>query len=503
MSARAGRGILLATAVFAMLWAIARAQVQSISIDEAVSYLVFVRSPTLHWYPAANNHLLNTLMERLSTLLFGLHHLSVRAPTLIGAGLYISAAYRVSRWVGSAASVQWPLFVGLVYNPFVFDYLVAARGYGLALGFLLWAIAAQLGEETDKPSLAACAVSSICIGFSLAANLSFGLVDFFALTAVWIAATLRTPAPRLKESLRLLAAAALPALIVTLLLPATMIWGMPKGELWYGASSLGETFSTILRSSLYRLNPEFVSPLLYPRLESLKRLLPILLGLAFGGCVGYHLWRRAGDPHGRRLGSFAVLIGAILGASLAVHWIGFHWFHLLLPKERTGIYFAPLLLLIAGVVAAMPADHAIGKALRRSLITMLLATATYFLFCLRLDSFKEWDFDADVQDVYSVLACLNQDRGVRDVGTFWMYSAPLNYYRLQSGRETLAEFQDQTPYRPDQTVLVVNSDLEKPVISDRGLKILYKGKSTNVVIAATPEAEPALRSSICLERPTP
>jgi hypothetical protein len=58
-----------------MVWAVARAHTQAITIDEAVSYLVFVRSAQpLHWTPAANNHLLNSLLMRLSTLIFGVTH---------------------------------------------------------------------------------------------------------------------------------------------------------------------------------------------------------------------------------------------------------------------------------------------------------------------------------------------------------------------------------------------------------------------------------------------
>jgi len=501
---------MLATAAFAMQWAIARAAVQSITIDEAVSYLVFVRNANLHWYPGANNHLLNTLLERLSTLLFGVHHLSVRAPALLGAALYISAAYRISRWISSrqhggsesSLAVQWPVFVCLVYNPFVFDYLVAARGYGLALGFLMWAIAAQLRKEPAEegakdaggPSMSACAVSSACVGLSLAANLSFAIVDFFTLLAVFLLACWRA-----KFSWRLLAATAVPASIVTLLVPATQILHMPRSELWYGAKSLGETLSTIVNASLFRINHEFVSPLFYRPLEAIRHALPWLLIVTLAGCAGYQLWRgQAG-----RLRYLAVSLASVLAVTLTVHWIGFRAFHLLLPKDRTALYIVPLVLLIAGAFAAMPAETGIGRALRRSLLAMLFVTAGYFLLCLRLDVFKAWDFEADVQDVYSVLACLNQERGVRDVGTFWMYAAPLNFYRVQSGQETFIEFQDQVPYRPEQPVLVLNSALEPEVLSARGLKVLYKGKSTDVVIAATPESEPSLKSTACLERPLP
>jgi hypothetical protein len=90
--------ILPGTAIFALLWAIARACVQSITIDEADTYLVWVaRHDPSHWQGASNNHILNSLLMRLFTSVFGVSHLSVRTPALLGAALYIGAAYLLCR----------------------------------------------------------------------------------------------------------------------------------------------------------------------------------------------------------------------------------------------------------------------------------------------------------------------------------------------------------------------------------------------------------------------
>ena len=81
-------------AIFAFLWVIARACIQSITIDEADTYLVWVARPDpSHWSPASNNHILNSLLMRLFTGLFGLSRLTVRAPALIGVAIHIGAAY--------------------------------------------------------------------------------------------------------------------------------------------------------------------------------------------------------------------------------------------------------------------------------------------------------------------------------------------------------------------------------------------------------------------------
>src|SRR5260370_28769177 len=128
--------ILPGTAIFALLRAVARACVQSITIDEADTYLVWVaRHDPSHWQGASNNHILNSLLMRLFTSVFGVSHLSVRAPALLGAALYIGAAYLLCREAAPCLRVQWPVCLCLVYNPLVFDHPLTRRGYSLARGF--------------------------------------------------------------------------------------------------------------------------------------------------------------------------------------------------------------------------------------------------------------------------------------------------------------------------------------------------------------------------------
>ena len=85
---------LAAVAAFALV--IARASIQSITIDEADTYLTFVgRMAPSHWSPGANNHPLNSVLMRIFVSVWGVHHLSVRGPVLIGAAVYIEAVRRL------------------------------------------------------------------------------------------------------------------------------------------------------------------------------------------------------------------------------------------------------------------------------------------------------------------------------------------------------------------------------------------------------------------------
>ena len=116
-------------AIFAMLWVIARAHVQSITIDEALTYDNFVAWPVpVHWAANANNHVLNTILVRLATSILEPSHLTVRAGALVGAAVYITATFYLSKLITSNYILRLALFVCLIYNPFIFDFMVAARG---------------------------------------------------------------------------------------------------------------------------------------------------------------------------------------------------------------------------------------------------------------------------------------------------------------------------------------------------------------------------------------
>lgn len=464
-----------ATASFALLWVMARAALQSITIDEADTYLIWVARPNpSHWESASNNHVLNSLLMRLSTGLFGVSHFTVRIPALLGAALYIAMAWALCRLVAPELVVQWPVFVGMVFNPFVLDHLVAARGYALALAFLLAAIAvAAYAEARQWGPVRVCAACSVCLALSFAANFSFAIVDGFTMAAITAWACARTQSPGLCA--RLVGACVLPGLLVTLSESAPAVLHWPKGQLIYGAYSLGEWFGEMARDSLYRLNPQMVNPMLMAALEYVRPLLipAVLLAAAWQ-------WARG---RGHRA---AYVVLAVLACSVAAHWAAFHWLHLLLPKERTGIWVVPLAMLAVGAVAG-------GS---RVTTAALYALSFYFLLCLRLDHFREWSWDADMKRVYEVVSYYNRTYGVRQVSSNWMYTPSLNFYRLASGSESFDEFPGEARAR-GAAVLVLNAAFQGGEIERQRLRVVYHGAHSDVVVAVREEAEAGWRATGC------
>ena len=233
---------------------------------------------------------------------------------------------------------------------------------------------------------------------------------------------------------------------------------------------------------------------LYRAMNYLKPALLPLIGilcacqLTITRLEGAWLW----DARARRLGRLASALLAIGTLAVFTHWLAFRVFGLLLPLGRTAIYLVPLCTLLAGIIAAVPARSWAGVWCHRGLTAALFMLACYFLLCLRLTYFEEWKWDAEVKDVYPLLARYNHRDGVTDVGCSWYYTAALNFYRTASGRETIEEIKSGAEPIPGKQVYVLHGVMNRQFIEQERLAIVYRGTSTDIVVAVNPET--ALRS---------
>ncbi len=486
-------------ALFTLAVIAARACIQSITIDEADCYLNFVQPGAAQsvWDGASQNHVLNSLLMRLATTVFGLHHVSLRAGALVGGALYVGAAFLLSRYFSERAALRIGLLACLLLNPFILDYLVAARGYSLALAFLMLAAAVTfryyLSERRDRAPVRLLAMGSLLAGLSFCSNFAFGFLDAAAVLALLIVAVRSEPpaSAALPYYARLAAASVLPGAAVVFLLCLHTILHWPAGQLWWGAKSLREVFSSVAQASLYELNRNVANPLVYGMFESLRRfLLPAIAVLAIIQGLIVSAGRHSLKRRDRIVFHLGVSLLAVAAAAIAIHWSSFRLFHLLLPRERTAVWLAPLCTLAVGAIALPEAPMRLAKYSRAALTLAVAVLGMYFFFCLRLTYFKEWKWDADVDRAYAVLSYYNHARGIRRVTSNWMYSPSLNVYRKMSGRETFEEFSPSSDYPSDSQVYVLHGVLDAPFISEEKLDIVYRSDVSDLVVAVRPVTPP-------------
>jgi hypothetical protein len=508
LTTRSGaRAAAIGLAWFAFAWAVVRACVQSVTGDEAESYMFFAaRVDPSHWAAAANNHVLNSMLTRMCTTILGLSAFSIRLPALAGAAIYIYAVYALCQIISAEWKIRIPLFICLVYNPFIFDFFVASRGYGMANAFLMTAIAASAawhlqdkhgedkhGDENRGRALLACmAVSSASLALSFSANFSFAFADVTigALLLAWAVKAVRKDTRDPALPWKVLAAGVLPGLIVVMLIPSWTLLHFPATQIVAGARSLRETLTSLVHASTYRPNPHLINPLLLPVFEVLSDfILPVTGALALVQLVWIFLERRRGEQtsHTKWLYVLGGLVGLTFVLTVLEHRLAYRLFHILLPVSRTGIFFLPLATLPVGIAAAIPAFSRSARVCRMALIGALCVLSGYYLFCLRLTYFEEWDYQADIKKAYQVVACYNHERNIQNVEVSWYYHAGMDFYRLVSGHETFGPFSSSIQHTTGHPMYILEGDFEKDFISAQGLKVVFKGDMTNLVVAVRPD----------------
>ena len=468
-----------------MCLVVARAAIQSATLDEASSYLGYCALDwPSHWYPTSGNHVLNSIVCRLFNTIFGLSHLTFRSGALLGAAFYLFAAYRLCAALIEAKWLRWPVWICLTLNPFVLDYLVAARGYSMALGFLMVSLLASARVLSGHKPIQNCAFASICVALSFTASFPFAFVDLAIIILLWTWCVVHYPHRWPGFS----AACFIPGTVTAFAIAGSVVLNWPRGQLYYGAHNIKEMWHSLVTSSLFELNPYVVHSVMLPGLAAIGHWLPkafyavaILLVCAIAA-------RSYGElSNDARLARFVKYLVWVLSLSFLLYWLAHRFFHLLYPMERTGIFFVVLATLWFGMAAALRPISPLGSAVRFAATAVLYAGAFYFAGCLRLTYFKEWRFDADVKTAFEV--ALNEERksGTHQLVASWEYADSLKFYELYYKHTPPFLFSDMTdnPF-PIKAIYVLNFPGYHDYIEKQKFKIVYRAHPSDIVVAIRP-----------------
>lgn len=323
---------------------------------------------------------------------------------------------------------------------------------------------------------------STLLAIAFAANFSFAFVCVACLAAIvahdW---TARAEAET-RERWRLLAYSIWPGLLAFLFLSSSVVWNWPPGQLWIGAKSIAEAIGSVAEASLYDPNPDLLNPGMLSLAGIIKPWLLPGIGLT---AVAYLI--SLGKPKWECLHlRIAGISLAVVVLALGIHWACFLAFGLLLPKDRTAVYVAPLVTLAVCSVAAIEPRGRLSRTLRSVLTGAILVIAGYFVSCMRLTSFKEWWWDAEVRQAYDAVAYFHHRCGIRQVPANWHYAPSLNFYVRMSGKEGFEDFPHETPYPADRAMYVLHSTFDKEFLAQEKLDIVYRGAATEIVVAARP-----------------
>ncbi len=481
----------------ALVWLIClyRAITQAIVHDEALTYNLYIAAPfsTIFHFFDANHHFLNTLLMKVSVSLFGASEWSMRLPALAGAALYFAAVYRICAREIRTFAVSLAAALLLVLNPFILDFMVAARGYGMAMGLWMWALAILIGylRKPDPDARRDLLQAGAALGLSVMANLVF-VVPAAALVMVsWAVLKTSAPAaapepaaphtpkkrrnrrkrPALTSQERALQSfwrwVVVPALVGCVVLFLVFPIGQATaGNFYAGAESLAASLHSLYDVSLARGGP-LHRAVLRPGLRD-----GIAFGLAPAMLVfGLALGIRRRDVLLLLPCAVAVLCGVLL---LALHLA----VNLLYPFDRTGIYFLPLLALALA-----------GLAEGTGLIRIAAWTVSALLvgqFLLEFDTrkFALWDYDADTPAILRELAKAVPDRRANSVrvANSWQLEPSLNFYAARNRLTWLQPITRAGITTGADYYILMGADRE--AIRNLHLKPIYVGPNSGTILAA-------------------
>ncbi len=434
-------------AVVLVIYAALRAALLPITIDEAFSYLFFVRAPvpailsldsferlrsTLPGDMAANNHVLNSLLSKGSARIFGTSELALRLPNVGALAAYLLFSWLILRrirpgWVGLSG------FLAMALNPFVLDYFSLSRGYGLSLGLFmagLYAVSESLRTSENRRVVE-------CLGFFLIALgvlASYVLVDLFvAVGATWfvvraiqISAEARETAAR--RPVRELVGEILPILAIAFALLAAVGPNLARlsrmGALWFGGNAgfWRDTVGSLVDGTLYlSSHAAAIRPFLIALIAGLAALVVLFAIPA--------IRRATVSPADAEAVAWTALLVLVVSSNVAEHaFLGARF-----RVGRTALFFLPIFVLaLAATMGAMARSSSAGWR-RSSRVAAVLAAAAIVQFAasanLRRFLFFEYDMDtpALLADLENAKSAISHPIRIR---TEWRIAPALEFYRV-------------------------------------------------------------------------
>ncbi len=401
--------VLVCVALLVAIDSLDRAVRHSYSNDEALSYGAWIAKPWSSFYQGwvANHHLLSNAASKVLAQTFGPSEWVLRLPAVFGGGLWLGV---VSWFAFATAPRSWAVLLAALacmLNPFLRDWMVAARGYGLALGLLGLTLALSVSALSGQGR--ACVWKLVALGTAAGLCAGANLACVFALAGLAGALLLRVAVDRNARRdlglVRLVSWALLPAIFIAIGIYAPAFGAQVPdylrfGQVWGGDALLPAVFD-LVRGSLVERRGAIGSGIVIQGvpLRAVEWGFGVAapLFLVVSGCVA--LWGGARGTSARsRTTELVVLAGTALGLTVLLHAVAHVAFGVAWPLTRTAI---PLVVFVSlgwiGITA-------LAARSRRRYLVLAPASMTALavvLFCAngaRPDHFRDWPFDRDARN---------------------------------------------------------------------------------------------------------
>jgi hypothetical protein len=395
--------------------------------DESFTWHYYVRNNFLDIFhnnpPNANNHMLNSLLAKVFTEIFGYNQLVLRLPAILAFILYLWVGIRISKRLKNTAWVV-SAFVLINANPYLLDFFALSRGYALAHAFMLLGIYATLRLiETGNVRYTWYAMTAAAFSvFSVST-----MIYFFAATAIVInmfyvfRLKTGTSISLFGNWLRM----NIPVFTITALTTALVFEFIRKlivyKQLYYGGNSNfydNTLISLILGTSYDKLY--FTN--------QLNIIAWFLIAVVVAGWLMVTLKYLKQHTLEKDLSVVLVFLSLAVLFSLLHHQV-LGGAYLIF---RTSLFFYPLIICV--LICLLHALRYTCNGWFTAGFGILLAgiALLHFLGTMNLTHTPEWKYDASTRKMLEDVAADLQPEKVKDpitIGIHWTFEPTINYYR--------------------------------------------------------------------------
>ena len=467
------------------VYCVLRAYFVGIVHDEAYTFEYFIKGEfkeiISQQHTTLNNHMLNSVLVKISYMLFGAHVFFLRLPTLLLFGVYLVYTFKLLKRTLSPLLLL-PSFIILCSNPFLLDFFSLARGYAGAITVMMVCLY-YTGEYISGRCTSIRNLWRIAITSSLTLLFHFGMLNFFVPFAgifmTWLFLRAIFDKDKSTTVLRKFFSLAWRPLLVYGLLAIyvipLIIHFKEKGEftVWMpNNGSLHDSIASLLSTASYLKYPSIgydtwvkVSCFIFFVLMSLWTVI-VLTSILFKGKIKY-------PP-------FAVFSWAII----IVITIFILLQHVLLkndfPIERFILFAWPLLLLplvyLFGVFYQMHSSFIFIA------IICALGCVLHLVYSANFSYALTWSYDAKVKTVINRLEEIHKQYPSMDmnVGCTWKMEPQMNYYRFYKGLYWLRAFHREGFNKRQQFYYVF--DEEKDSLPTSNITAIYSDPFTKATL---------------------
>lgn len=415
----------VASGVALFVYILLRAINVSISIDEQGSYFMFVTHgeifPEKYDVFSANNHALNTALMCLTSKWFGPGILSLRLPNVLAGALYIFSIAMMARRIKSSLAGAL-VFLFATTNPFLIEYFGLARGYGLANGFLafaLWQIWKYCDDGYRWKNLAIALCSCVLVVFANYSylNIILPLAGCIFLISVWQPGANRrgTGVRFLQAGIILSVTAAVLAIVIPISLrisAAGGFWSNTCKEFWT------DSFGSAIDCSLMNVTRE------QNAIQVIVSIAEVITALVYAVILWWTIqqWRR------REFTLFPLLLAVVWSFTVLFIILEYHWLDTPMPVHRICFYFFLPWLVLVGIGASLPSGAI--RWTSGALVLVVLIQLSHLVYTVSLEDQAWRPQSIQVDDAIAYLR--NKEKSgerIRLGYDHWAWASGMEFYR--------------------------------------------------------------------------